>query len=307
MYSSVASCTLVNGELIQLAHGGMAPLTLDRLFERYGSPDAVLSAVLGGRTKASFRVVDAVRVPADVRMAELERLGVRFVCESDRGFPERLERYSGSPRFLFLSGHLSMSPAIGIVGTRTCTTYGTDLASGYGAVAADAGWSVVSGLARGIDGAGQRGSVGVGGHCHAVLGSGVDVVYPRSNRDLYHSILDAGGAVSSEYPPGTPPEAWRFPTRNRIIGLSDVLLVVEAGLKGGALITARIALDYGVPVYAVPGDVDRPASVGANLLIRDGAFPILGPEDLSQVLQLLEPLYGEHATTNRDETRCRRS
>jgi len=150
----------------------------------------------------------------------------------------------------------------------------------------------VSGLARGIDGAAQRGSVSVGGHCHAVLGSGVDVVYPRSNRDLYQSILDAGGAVSSEYPPGTSPEAWRFPTRNRIIaGLSDVILVVEAGLKGGALITARIALDYGIPVYAVPGDVDRVASVGTNLLIRDGAFPILGGDDFAEVLNLLEPLY----------------
>jgi DNA processing protein len=96
----------------------------------------------------------------------------------------------------------------------------------------------------------------------------------------------------SEFPPGTPPEGWRFPTRNRVIaGLSDVLLVVEAGVKGGALITARIALDYGVPVYAVPGDVDRVASVGTNLLIRDGAFPILGPDDLAEVLSLLEPLY----------------
>lgn len=214
MYSSVASCALVNGELIQLAHGGMAPSTLDRLFVRYGTPDAVLSAVVRGRTKASGRVVDAVRVPAEVRMAELEGLGVRFICDRDEGFPERLTRYSGSPRFLFLSGRLSTSPAIGIVGTRTYTTYGTDLAARYGTVAADVGWSVVSGLARGIDGAAHRGSVSVGGHCHAVLGSGVDVVYPRSNRDLYHAILEAGGVVSSEYPPGTPPEAWRFPTRN---------------------------------------------------------------------------------------------
>ncbi len=283
---------VVNEGLIQIAHGGMAPSTLDRLFASYGAPDAVLSAVLRGRTKASVRVVDAVRIPADVRMAELEGLGVRFICQGDDGFPERLTRYSGSPRFLFLRGRLSMCPAIGIVGTRTCTTYGTDLAASYGAVAADAGWTVVSGLARGIDGAAHRGAAGVGGHCHAVLGSGVDVVYPRSNRDLYQSILDAGGAVSSEYPPGTSPEAWRFPTRNRIIaGLSDVLLVVEAGERGGALITARIALEYGVPVYAVPGDVDRPASIGTNLLIRDGAFPILGPDDLGQVLDLLGPLY----------------
>lgn len=125
-----------------------------------------------------------------------------------------------------------------------------------------------------------------------VLGSGIDVVYPRSHRALHTSVLETGGVVISEFPPGTPPEGWRFPTRNRIIaGLSDVLLVVEAGLKGGALITARVALDYGVPVYAVPGDIDRVASVGTNLLIRDGAFPIFGPDDLAEVLGLLGPLY----------------
>jgi len=278
--------------LIQLAHGATAPATLDRLFASYGTPEEVLSAVERGRTKLSAKVVDAIRVSADVRLTELKALGISFLCEGDDRFPERLTAYPGSPRFLFLRGEVSSRPAIGIVGTRTCTTYGTDLAAGYGAVAADAGWSVVSGLARGIDGAAHRGSTSVAGHCHAVLGSGVDVVYPRSHRGLYRSILEADGAVSSEYPPGTPPEAWRFPTRNRIIAaLSDVLLVVEAGLKGGALITARIALDYGIPVYAVPGDVDRAASVGTNLLIRDGAFPVLGAGDFASVLDLLGPLY----------------
>jgi len=208
------SGSVMDGGLIRLAHGGMAPSTLDRLFDRYGTPDAALSAVLRGRTKASPRVVEAVRVPADVRMAELERLGATFVCEGDDGFPERLTRYSGSPRFLFLMGRLSRSPAIGIVGTRTCTTYGTDLATSYGAVAAEAGWTVVSGLARGIDGAAHRGSVSVRGHCHAVLGSGVDVISPAGHRRLYEKILSTGGMISSEFPPGTPPEAWRFPTRN---------------------------------------------------------------------------------------------
>jgi len=278
--------------LLRLAHGAMAPATLDRLFARYVTPEAVLSAVLRGRTKVSERVVDEVRIPAGTRFADLKRLSLRFIHEGDTEFPSRLVSYPGSPRFLFLRGKLSKHPAIGIVGTRTCTTYGTDLARSYGAVAANAGWTVVSGLARGIDGAAHRGSTSEAGHSHAVLGSGVDVVYPRSHRGLYRSILETGGAISSEFPPGTPPEAWRFPTRNRIIaGLSDVLLVVEAGAKGGALITARIALDYGIPVYAVPGDVDRAASVGTNLLIRDGAFPILGGDDFAEVLNLLEPLY----------------
>lgn len=135
-----------------------------------------------------------------------------------------------------------------------------------------------------------------------MLGSGIDVIYPVAHRKLFRSILDTGGLITSEYPPGTPPEGWRFPTRNRIIaGCSDVLIVVEAGVKGGALITARIALDYGVPVYATPGDVDRAVSVGTNLLIRDGAFPILGPEDLAEILDLLSSLYPRAVASTVDE------
>ncbi len=276
---------------MRLAFAGLAPRTVDRLLERYGTPERVVAAVAAGRTRVSRRSVEAVRVDAGSREAQLTRLGVRLVLEADEEFPRRLVDFTDAPRWMFLRGDLSLAPTIGIVGTRTCTRYGTDLAEGYGSVAAELGWSVVSGLARGIDGAAHRGVVATGGHCHAVLGSGIDVVYPRSNRGLYREIIEQGGVVSSEFPPGTPPEAWRFPTRNRIIaGLSDILLVVEAGETGGALITAGIALEYGVPVFAVPGDVDRQASVGTNLLIRDGAFPILGPDDLGRVLELLEPV-----------------
>jgi DNA processing protein len=234
-----------------------------------------------------------VAVDVETRRKQLADLGVVLRFDRMSGFPQRLLQYDGHPRWLFTRGTNSEEPAIGIVGTRACTAYGLELAEMYGAIAADRGWSVVSGLARGIDGAAHRGASHTGGHCHAVLGSGVDVIYPAGHRRLYESVLSTGGMISSEFPPGTPPEAWRFPTRNRIIaGCSDVLLVVEAGVKGGALITARIALEYGVPVYAVPGDVDRSTSVGTNLLIRDGAFPVLGPEDLAEVLDLLAPLYG---------------
>ena len=155
-------------------------------------------------------------------------------------------------------------------------------------------WGAGGGLARGIDGAAHRGAVAVGGHCHAILGSGVDVIYPAGHRRLYAAILDTGGLVTSESPPGTRPEPWRFPARNRIIaGCSDGLLVVEAGLKGGALITARIALDYGVPVHAFPGAVARATAMGTNRLIRDGAFPVVDAADLAEVLSLLNPLYAQ--------------
>ncbi len=287
----------MNGHLLRIAFGGLAPARIDALFARHGTAERVHTAIVSGRTSAGARVVDAVRVGAEERREELVSLGVEFVERGEPGYPARLAVYEGSPRWLFLRGGLSAAPAIGIVGTRTCTRYGLDLAHGYGAVAGDLGWSVVSGLARGIDAAGHRGALDAGGHCHAVLGSGIDVAYPRANAALYREILSEDGVISSESPPGVPPEPWRFPARNRIIaGLSDVLLVVEAGEKGGALITARIAIEYGVPVYAVPGDVDRVASVGTNRLIRDGAFPIFDPEDLATTLELLDGISGRPTT-----------
>jgi DNA processing protein len=122
----------------------------------------------------------------------------------------------------------------------------------------------------------------------AVLGSGVDVIYPVENTDLYRAILDGHGAIVSEYPPGTRPDKWRFPARNRIIAaIASAVVVVEAGEKGGALITARLAAELGRPVLVVPGDVDRPASVGCNRLIRDGGHPVLGVADLLAELDLI--------------------
>ncbi len=276
----------------QLAFGGLSPMRIDRLVDRFVTYERVVAAISRHRVKVADHPREMILRDAPRRLRQLEELDVELVFADAPAFPHRLLSYEGHPRWLFMRGLGSSQPSLGIVGTRSCTAYGLELAEMYGRVAAQAGWSVVSGLARGVDGAAHRGAVSVGGHCHAVLGSGVDVIYPASHRGLYHTILDAGGMISSEFPPGTPPEAWRFPTRNRIIaGCSDVLLVVEAGVKGGALITARIALEYGVPVYAVPGDVDRSTSRGTNLLIRDGAFPVLGPEDLAEVLDLLSALY----------------
>ncbi len=284
----------MNNAMVQIAFAGLSPARVDRLLERYRTLGSVVEAVSQHRVKVTDRTRAAVLVDAHTRTRQLDRSDIALTFADADSFPQRLVAYEGHPRWLFTRGLDSNKPSLGIVGTRSCTAYGLELAELYGRAAAEVGWSVVSGLARGIDGAAHRGAVSVGGHCHAVLGSGVDVIYPASHRGLYSAILDAGGMISSEFPPGTPPEAWRFPPRNRIIaGCSDVLLVVEAGLKGGALITARIALDYGVPVYAVPGDVDRSTSVGTNLLIRDGAFPVLGPEDLVEVLGLLKPIYGQ--------------
>lgn len=192
------------------------------------------------------------------------------------------------PPVLWQVGSLSERPGVAVVGTRRCTRYGVDLAEAFGSAIARAGWTTVSGLARGIDTAAHRGCLRLSGHAVAVLGSGIDVVYPKENKPLYDQVVETGGAILSEYPPGTPPDRWRFPARNRILAaISSAVVVVEAAVTGGALITARLGAELGRPVFAVPGDVDRVMSEGCNRLIRDGAHPVLGSSDLIEELSLI--------------------
>ncbi len=161
--------------------------------------------------------------------------------------------------------------AVAVVGTRTCTPYGVASAGRLGRELAASGAVVVTGLAKGVDSAAARGALRAGGRVIGVTGNGLDVYYPWESRDLYEDVA-AAGALLSEYPPGTEPEGHHFPVRNRIMsGLSVAALVVEAPERSGALITARLALEQGREVYAVPGPIDAPASVGCNRLIRDGA------------------------------------
>ena len=211
----------------------------------------------------------------------------RKVEPGDESYPVGLFDLEDPPS-LYVLGDTSTAPAVAVVGTRRCTRYGLTLAESFGRALAHVGWTTVSGLARGIDGAAHRGTLGAGGEAVAVLGSGIDVIYPPENRDIYQRIVEGHGAVMSEYPPGTPPDRWRFPARNRLIAaIASAVVVVEAGQKGGALITARLAAELGRPVFAVPGDVDRAASVGCNFLIRDGAIPALGVDDLIAELELV--------------------
>jgi DNA processing protein len=202
--------------------------------------------------------------------------------------PSHLAELADAPEVLYCRGVLPTRPGVAIVGTRRATPYGRAISRSFGRAVATAGWPVVSGLARGVDGLAHEGTLEVGGIGVAVLGSGIDVWYPAEHRRLGEGLISGGGAVVSEFGPGTPPEPWRFPCRNRIIsGLSKVVVVIEAARTGGALITARLALDQGRDVMAVPGDIGRPASEGCNLLIRDGAIPVLGAEDLIEALTLL--------------------
>lgn len=172
--------------------------------------------------------------------------------------------------------------AVGIVGARKCSPYGIRTAESLGFQLAKLGLLVVSGLARGVDTAAVQGALQAGGPAAAVLGCGLDVVYPPENRALYEDVAE-NGLLLSEYPPGTRPLAHHFPVRNRIIsGLSLGVVVVEGRAASGALITARHALEQGRDVFAVPGNIDSPMSVGPNRLLRDGAIPLLSGEDVAR-------------------------
>jgi len=209
---------------------------------------------------------------------------MRRVARGVDGYPV-MERISDPPSAMWIRGHVPSAPAVAVVGSRRCTRYGSDLARRCGHAIAAAGWVVVSGLARGIDTAAHLGALDGGGSTVAVLGNGIDAWYPASNRALGERILESGAAVS-EYGPGTPPAPWRFPARNRIIvGLSQAVIVVEAAARSGALITARLAMEAGIDVFAVPGDLDRVTSEGTNRLIADGAQPIVSVAELTEMLE----------------------
>lgn len=217
------------------------------------------------------------------RRTEAAEKGIRFIPWFSEAYPQRLLELSDFPYALYVKGNLPdpASRKAAIVGSRRCTPYGEKYAVEFGKVLAQYGIEVISGLARGIDGMGQRGALMGNGKTFAVLGSGPDVCYPREHIGLYMDILEQGGGILSEYPPGTPPLAWHFPERNRIIsGLSDVVLVMEAGEKSGSLITVDMALEQGRDIYALPGPVNSSLSRGCNYLIQQGAGLLTSPEML---------------------------
>jgi DNA processing protein len=219
-------------------------------------------------------------------LARLQEQDIKYVTIEDGEYPRLLRNIFDPPPALFVRGSLSRlgEQAVAVVGSRRPTPYGLAVAEKLGEELARAGLAVVSGMARGIDSAAHRGALAAGGMTVAVLGCGVDVVYPRENRRLMEEIIRSG-AVVSEFPPGSPPEAWHFPVRNRIIsGLSRATVVVEAAEKSGALITADLALEQGREVMAVPGPVTSPQSRGPNQLIKQGARLVEGAEDILEEL-----------------------
>ncbi len=225
--------------------------------------------------------------PEEVRRAQ-ERLGIRFIPFFSEEYPEKISKTADPPYALYVKGSLPPPgrKAVAIVGARRCTPYGEAMALEYGEELARFGAVVISGMARGIDGAGQRGALNGGGATYAVLGCGADVCYPREHAGLYADILKSGG-ILSELPPGAPPLPVHFPRRNRIISaLSDVILVMEAEERSGSLITADLALEQGRDVYALPGLATSPMSRGCHRLIAQGAGILLSPRELIEELDI---------------------
>ena len=239
----------------------------------YADPEEVL--LTEGITREQAKLLeDKDCSGADRILADCQRLDLDLLTIQDAGYPNRLRNIYDPPCLLYVRGRLPAfddEASIAVVGTRDCTPYGVSCAEKLGYGLAAGGAVVVSGLARGVDSAALRGALRGGGAVTAVLGNGLDVIYPPENQYLYEDVA-AAGALVSEYPPGTSPEAKHFPVRNRIMsGLCVATLVVEAPARSGALITAGTALEQGRDVFAVPGPIDAPASVGCNRLIRDGA------------------------------------
>ncbi len=277
---------------------GVGPRTRRLLLDRFGSSEAVLAAapselrsVEGVGPKLTARIL-AARDEVDVEglIAFCRQREVQIIAEADEVYPPVLRQIPDPPPVLFVRGELKPQDglAIGIVGTRHATHYGLRQAERLAASLARAGLTIVSGLARGIDAAAHRGAIAAGGRTLAVLGSGVLNIYPPEHQRLAEEVV-AHGVLLSEAPPLAAPHSGVFPQRNRVIsGLSLGVLVIEAGDRSGALITARQAMEQGREVFAVPGRVEDPTSRGCHRLIRDGVKLV---ENADDVLEELGPLF----------------
>jgi DNA processing protein len=266
----------------------IGPIRLERLIARFGSaeaawiaPRAELRAVLDEATVENLASVRK-SFNAEREVDRISALGIEIVTLASPTYPRLLREVPSPPAVLYVKGTLTDDDikAVGIVGTRRCSAYGRQIALTMAEELARAGVTVVSGLALGIDGQAHRGALAGGGRTIAILGSGVDIIYPSNHRDLAEQIARSG-AVISDYPPGTKPDARNFPPRNRLIaGMSKGVVVVEAPNRSGALITVDFAADYGRDVFCVPGNVQSEYSAGCHRVLRDGARLVTSAADV---------------------------
>ncbi|NJN17689.1 MAG: DNA-protecting protein DprA [Oscillochloris sp.] len=274
---------------------GIGPARLGRLIEYCGSLEAawhaddfaLAAAGIDGRSSAAL-IAARGRLDLDAELTKLTRAGITALGLEDPAYPALLRQIPGAPPLIYVRDALIPADerAVAIVGTRNPSTYGREVAIRLAGELAAAGITIVSGLALGIDALAHRAALDAGGRTLAVLGSGVDRPYPLQNRRLADRIRTAG-ALISDFPLGTAPVAANFPPRNRIIsGLALATVVVEAGERSGALITVEFALEQGRDVLAVPGSILAAQNVGTNRLIRNGAQPVLGVQDILAALNI---------------------
>jgi DNA processing protein len=279
---------------------GVGPVRVRALLDRFGAPEAILSAPRDGLMRVEgvgeevARSIAGWRGPVDLdaELARIEKAGVQVVTRDDAGYPKNLREIYDPPLVLYVKGTLSERDALAmaIVGSRRTTLYGQEMARKLAFQLARVGVTVVSGLARGIDTAAHKGALQAKGRTVAVVGCGIDIVYPAENKKLADEIVEKGGAVVTEFPFGVKPDRQNFPMRNRIIsGWSLGVVVVEANLRSGALITAGQAAEQGRQVFAVPGRADSILSRGANKLIKDGAKLTEDAEDVLSEFEYLLP------------------
>ncbi|UCD71167.1 MAG: DNA-processing protein DprA [Syntrophobacterales bacterium] len=269
---------------------GIGPILIKALIERFGNPKRVFKAsrrelarVDGIGERLAYAIKDTdVRGKVERELRLIEELNASIVTLIDQSYPDNLKQIYDPPPLLYVRGDLQPKDklAISMVGSRLASNYGRMITERIAGDLARLGVTIVSGMARGIDSAAHRGALSVGGRTIAVLGCGVDIVYPRENRHLFEEIT-AHGAVISEFPLSTPPEGANFPKRNRIIsGLSLGVVIVQATSTSGSLITAGLALEQNRDVFAVPGNVGMAGSRGTNRLIKQGAKLIETAEDI---------------------------
>jgi DNA processing protein len=282
---------------------GIGAVRLKALLDHFGDAETAWRAPADELRAAGLSpkiVENQLKVRSEVSLekvwARIQALDIQVLTWEDESYPWRLKEIDQPPPVLYVRGSLTSEDewAVAVVGTRRITAYGRQMTEEIASTLSGNGVTVVSGLARGVDSVAHQAALAGGGRTLAVLGSGVDIIYPPEHRKLAERIIE-NGALLSDYPPGTPPDGINFPPRNRIIsGLSLAVVVAEAGDKSGALITAGFAAEQGRDVFAVPGNINAPQSAGCNRLIRDGARPLLSPRE---VLESLDLTYiAEHKT-----------
>lgn len=276
---------------------GIGPVRLKSLLTVFGDAKTAWLASAEQLQEAGLSLKLANRLLKVRQNVSLEKLWQRIQAQDinlltweDEAYPDRLREIHRSPPLLYLRGEFQLEDewAVAIVGTRHFTSYGQQVTERVAGSLARNGVTIVSGLARGIDGVAHRAALEAGGRTLAVLGSGVDITYPPEHRALAQDIIEQGALISN-YPLGTPPDGSNFPPRNRIIsGLSKAVLVIEAGQRSGALITANYAVEQGREVFATPGNIFAPKSKGCNQLIKKGAHPLLDAQDVLELLDMTQ-------------------